>query len=75
MRILSADEYSYYKEALRESKVLVEDVYSRESCYNLRGISPMIAAVFLKIASPIGIETQHKGHILDREKERNDMSE
>ena len=53
MRILSSGEYSYYKEALRESKVLVEDVYSHETCYNLRGISPIIAAVFLRISNPL----------------------
>ena len=53
MKILSADEYAYYKEALKESKVLVEDVYSRESCYNLCDISPMIAAIFLRVAVPL----------------------
>ena len=56
MRILSLDEYSYYKEALKESKVLVEDVYSHEPYYNLRGISPMIAAVFLRVTDILNKE-------------------
>ena len=51
MKILSDEEYAYLKESLEESKALVEDVYSRGMTYNLIDISPMIAAVFLKITS------------------------
>ena len=71
MKILSATEYSYYKEALKESVVLVEDVYSKKPCYNLRGISPMIAAVFLRITDLQAIsnrnETKRISYILNKE--------
>ena len=49
MRILSDEEYAYLKESLEESKTLVEDVYSHGMVYNLIDISPIVAAVFLKI--------------------------
>ena len=71
MKILSDNEYAYYKAALEESKELVEDVYSSRYSYNLGDITPMIAAVFLKVSIHLDIhDSDRVKYFLDQEKEQ-----